>query len=107
MTKAIFGEKQPSVRTTTMDGKTFVQICVNEAGKTVDNMGGESHTEYEYDFNEWSEESPDVDAIKANPEKYLDYRPPKEITDKEKIASLETQLLQTQAALQDLIMMEG
>lgn len=107
MIRATFGEKQPSVRTTIMDGKTFVQICVNEAGKTVGNMDGETHTEYEYDFNEWSEESPDIDAIKANPEKYLDYRPPKEITDKEKIASLETQLLQTQAALQDLIMMEG
>lgn len=107
MIRATFSERQPSVSTATMDGKTFVQICVNEAEKTVDNMDGESHTEYEYDFNEWSEKSPDIDAIKASPEKYLDYRPPKEKTDKEKIASLEAQLLQTQAALQDLIMMEG
>jgi hypothetical protein len=107
MTKAIFGEKQPSVRTTTMDGKTFVYICLNETEITVENMDGESHAEYEYDFNEWSEESPDIDAIKASPEKYLGYRPPKEKTDEEKIASQEIQLLQTQAALQDLIMMEG
>lgn len=90
-----------------MDGETFVYICLNETEITVDNMDGESHIEYEYDFNEWSEESPDIDAIKAKPEKYLNYRPPREKTDKEKIASLETQLLQTQAALQDLIMMEG
>lgn len=107
MTKAIFAEKQPSVKTAEIDGKTTVFICLNEMEKTVEDMGGNSHVEYEYDFNEWSEESPDIDAIKANPEKYLDYRPPKEKTDKEKIASLEIQLLQTQAALQDLIMMEG
>ena len=107
MTKANFDAKQPSVNIATIDGKTTVQICLNETEKAVENMDGETHTEYEYDFNEWVEESPDVDAIKTNPEKYLDYRPPKEQTDKEKIASLETQLLQTQAALQDLIMMEG
>ncbi|MDY2837615.1 MAG: hypothetical protein SOT60_06750 [Bilifractor sp.] len=90
-----------------MDGKTFVQICLNEAEKTVEDMDGEIHTEYEYDFNEFAEESPDVDAIKINPEKYLDYQPPKEQTDKQRIATLESQLSQTQAALQDLIMMEG
>lgn len=107
MIRAIFGERQPSVSTATMDGKTFVQICLKETEKTVDNMDGETHTEYEYDFNEFAEEYPDVDAIKANPEKYLDYQPPKKQTDKQRIAYLETQLLQTQAALQDLIMMEG
>lgn len=107
MTKAIFSEKQPSVKTAEVDGKTTVFICLNETEKTVEDMDGNSHVEYEYDFNEWTEENPDTDAISKNPDKYIDYQPPKELTDTEKIASLESQLEQTQAALQDLIMMEG
>ena len=105
MTKAIFSEKQPSVKTAEIDGKTTTFICLNEAEKTVEDMDGSSHVEYEYD--EWTEEKPDIESISKNPEKYLDYHPPKELTDREKIASLESQLEQTQAALQDLIMMEG
>ena len=107
MTKAIFAEKQPSVKTAEIDGKTTVFICLNETEKTVEDMNGNSHVEYEYDFNEFTEEKPDVESINKNPDKYIDYQPPKELTDKEKIASLESQLEQTQAALQDLIMMEG
>ena len=96
MTKAIFAEKQPSVKTAEIDGKTTVFICLNETEKTAEDMDGNSHVEYEYDFNEWTEEKPDIEAISKNPDKYI-----------EKIASLESQLEQTQAALQDLIMMEG
>ena len=107
MTKAIFSEKQPSVKTAEVDGKTTVFICLNETEKTVEDMEGNSHVEYEYDFNEWTEEKPDIESINKNPDKYIDYQPPKELTDKEKIASLEAQLEQTQVALTEVYEMIG
>ncbi|MGN1382714.1 MAG: hypothetical protein ACI4W2_07860 [Eubacterium sp.] len=68
-----------------MSGKTTVQICLN--GSPVDTSDGQGGTikAWEYDFHEFTEAAPDTDAIKAAPEKYLDYEPEKEPTAEEKI----------------------
>lgn len=89
MKKAQFAEKQEKAAFQTTDGKTTVRICMNE--QTVDitdqETGEITATEYVYDFNEWTdaEENIDQDAIKADPESYLNYTPAPELTDKEKI----------------------
>lgn len=83
MKKAIFSSKQPAVKFTEINGKTIVQICLNEKEFVVD-----LHlpiTQYEYDFNEWVEEDVDTEGILADPTSYLNYQPEAELTDKEKI----------------------
>lgn len=89
MKKAIFSSKQPAVRFTEINGKTIVQICLNEKefAITTDRVA-ELHlpiTQYEYDFNEWVEEDVDTEGILADPTSYLNYQPEAELTDKEKI----------------------
>lgn len=76
MTKARFSERQPGVKFTG-EYPTWVQICCHEqVEETTDPETGEvTGTEYVYDFNEWSENDPDREAIEADPESYLDYAP--------------------------------
>lgn len=82
MTKAIFSEKQDPVRFTEIDGKTTVQICINEDIEEATEEEGDTAAQYAYDFNEWTEKSENVDkdAITANPENYIDYVPGPEPT---------------------------
>lgn len=93
MTKSRFMEKQPSVKVVEKD-KVYVYICLNE--KVIeDHINSEESAEpvtmYEYDYNEIIEDIGilDIDDIKANPEKYLNYKKATEKTDKERIAELE------------------
>lgn len=54
----------------------YVQICLHEETEEVtDPETGETSEEYVYDFNEWHEAHPDIEAIEADPESYLDYQP--------------------------------
>ena len=87
-------EKQPSVKVVEKD-KVYVYICLNEKEVTEDHINNaesaEPVTMYEYDYNEIIEDIGvlDIDDIKANPEKYLNYEKAVEKTDKERIAELE------------------
>ena len=92
MTKSRFMEKQPSAKVVEKD-KVYVYICLNEKEVTEDRREEfiEPVTMYEYDYNEIIEDIGvlDIDDIKANPEKYLNYEKAVEKTDKERIAELE------------------
>lgn len=94
MTKSRFMEKQQPVNVVEKD-KVYVYICLNETEVTEDHTNGEESAEpvtmYEYDYNEIIEDIGilDIDDIKANPEKYLNYEKAVEKTDKERIAELE------------------
>lgn len=94
MTKSRFMEKQQPVFIVEKD-KVYVYICLNETEVTEDHTNGEESTEpvtmYEYDYNEIIEDMGvlDIDDVKENPEKYLDYKKATEKTDKERIAELE------------------
>ena len=94
MTKSRFMEKQQPVLVVEKD-KVYVYICLNETEVTEDHTNGEEPTEpvtmYEYDYNEIIEDTGilDIDDVKTNPEKYLNYEKATEKTDKERIAELE------------------
>lgn len=93
MTKSRFMEKQPSAKVVEKD-KVYVYICLNEKEVTEDHISEESAepvTMYEYDYKEIIEDIGvlDIDDVKANPEKYLNYEKAVEKTDKERIAELE------------------
>lgn len=94
MTKSRFMEKQPSVKVVEKD-KVYVYICLNEKEFTEDHTNSEESSEsitmYEYDYNEIIEDIGvlDVDDVKANPDKYLNYEKAVVKTDKERIAELE------------------
>ena len=87
-------EKQPSVTVIEKD-KVYVFICLNETEVTEENTNSEESsipvTMYEYDYNEIIEDIGilDIDDIKANPEKYLNYEKAAVKTDEERIAELE------------------
>lgn len=98
--KAIFDSKQPSVQIFTVDGKTTVQICLNEVEETVTSAeDGNQTVQYSYDFNEFTDktDSIDIDAIKADPSAYLEYQPAADPTAEERLSELEQ-------AVQDLAM---
>ena len=94
MTKSRFMEKQPSAKVVEKD-KVYVYICLNEKEVTEDHTNSEESAEpvtmYEYDYNEIIEDIGvlDIDDVKTNPEKYLNYKKAVEKTDKERIAELE------------------
>ena len=87
-------EKQQPVLVVEKD-KVYVYICLNGTEVTEDHTNGEESAEpvtmYEYDYNEIIEDVGvlDIDDVKANPEKYIDYKKATEKTDKERIAELE------------------
>lgn len=94
MTKSRFMEKQQPVLVVEKD-KVYVYICLNETEVTEDYTNGEESAEpvtmYEYDYKEIIEDIGilDIDDIKTNPEKYLNYEKAVEKTDKERITELE------------------
>ena len=94
MTKSRFMEKQPSAKVVEKD-KVYVYICLNEKEVTEDHINSEESAEpvtmYEYDYNEIIEDIGvlDIDDVKTNPEKYLNYKKAVGKTDKERIAELE------------------
>lgn len=80
MTKARFFTKQEPVKIVESDNKLYVFICLNEEYGVYENETSEDSTskEYiEYDYNEFiiSSDNVDIEDIKNNPEKYLNYIP--------------------------------
>lgn len=108
MTKSRFMERQPSVKVVEKD-KVYVYICLNETEVTEENMNSEKSstpvTMYEYDYNEIIEDIGvlDIDDVKANPEKYLNYEKAAEKTDKERIAELEAMNAELSTTLDSLL----
>lgn len=94
MTKSRFMEKQQPVIVVEKD-KVYVYICLNEKKVTESHLDSENLEEkltmYEYDYNEIIEDIGilDIDDVRKNPEKYLNYEKVIEKTDKERIAELE------------------
>lgn len=113
MTKARFVDKQDAVRVTTLDDENYFAIALNEAQIDVpmetETGTTQTVTMYEYDYNEWHDHTTDVDAVRAEPSKWLNYAPsvvPTEHTPTigERISTLEDKQAATAAALQDLML---
>ena len=89
--KARFDTAQESVTVRQLDGMDYVYICLNENIVTEIPDGQEEEQVYhEYDYREISEPTGtlDLNDVKTNPEKYLNYK--NEVkTDKERIDTLE------------------
>lgn len=98
--KARFDTAQESVTVTQIDGMDYIYICLNENIVTEIPEGQEEEQTYhEYDYREISEPTGilDLDDVKANPGKYLNYE--NEVrTDTERIDTLE-------ATTDDIILM--
>lgn len=122
MTKARFAEKQQPVTVTQIGEENYFQICLNEAEvKTESGMemsedgkaDAVTTTEYEYDFNEWHDSITDPEAVKADPEKYLNYSPVDNLaepvrtrTTEARLSALEQAQEATDQAVQDMIMQQ-
>ena len=90
--KARFDTTQESVTVRQIDGIDYIYICLNENIVTEIPEGREEEQTYhEYDYKEIIEDIGvlDIDDVKTNPEKYLNYKKAVEKTDKERIAELE------------------
>lgn len=99
-------EKQPSAKVVEKD-KVYVYICLNEKEVTEDRgeESAEPVTMYEYDYKEIIEDIGvlDIDDVKENPEKYLNYEKTVEKTDKERIAELEAMNLEMFITLDSIL----
>lgn len=106
MTKSRFMERQPSVLVIERD-KVYVYICLNEKEVTEDRWeeSAEPAIMYEYDYKEIIEDAGvlDIDDVKENPEKYLDYEKVTEKTDRERIAELEAMNVEMSTTLDSLL----
>ena len=98
--KARFDTTQESVTVRQIDGIDYIYICLNENIVTEIPEGQEEEQTYhEYDYREISDPTGilDLDDVKANPGKYLNYE--NEVrTDTERIDTLE-------ATTDDIILM--
>lgn len=108
MTKSRFMEKQQPVKVVEKD-KVYMYICLNEKEVTENHMNSEESAEpvtmYEYDYKEIVEDIGvlDIDDVKENPEKYLDYEKAVEKTDRERIAELEAMNAELSTTLDSLL----
>lgn len=79
MIKARFSEQQPSVKFSKIADKYYIFICLNEEKKTDQNYEqGEPEEYFEYDYTEIVESATDINIedVKSNPSKYLNYLNP-------------------------------
>ena len=88
MTKAKFDSKQPDVRFVQKSNTYYVFICQNERVETETTEFGENSF-YVYDYNEIISPDIDIEDVKENPGKYLDYKPQKEKTLEQKVQEQE------------------
>lgn len=91
MKKANFTEKQPDYRYFPLaDGNAdiFIYSYIGENTETTDEF---ESVVYEYDINEFrvSQSMITEDMVKANPMKYLDYKPVSPPTDHERLEAME------------------
>ena len=98
--KARFDTTQEPVSIRQLDGMDYICICLNEnIVKEIPEGQEEEQIYYEYDYREISEPAGilNLEDVKANPEKYLDYENNVK-TDTERIDTLE-------ATTDDIILM--
>ena len=79
MIKARFSEQQPSVKFSRIADKYYIFICLNEEKKTDQGYEqGEPEEYFEYDYTEIVESVTDINIedVKSNPSKYLNYLNP-------------------------------
>lgn len=113
--KARFTDKQDGVvvKEFKEQEKTYIYLCLNEREdeEVFDVDGTDQKVKYfEYDYYEFCENSNDIDveAIKKDPESYVNRKlGTKEMSDKEKIKSLENQITDLQIALCDVYELFG
>lgn len=91
MKKATFTEKQPDYRYFPLaDGNAdiFIYRYIGESTETTDES---ESVVYEYDINEFrvSQDLVTEDMVKANPMKYLEYKPIPVPTDHERLEAME------------------
>lgn len=84
MMRARFFTKQDAVKIVSMDGKTYVFLCLHEVETQetypeMDDVMSVPQTVYEYDYAEIIEDDGvlDLNDVAENPENYLDYAPEK------------------------------
>lgn len=92
--KASFDTEQPSVKSLEDGNKIYIFIAIN--GSWADYKYDEAEKSkrvWECDYREivTDKDNIDIDKVKANPEKYLDWTEKKEKTASEKIAELQEQ----------------
>lgn len=103
MTKARFEVQQPEVKIVSSVACDYIFICLNGEKKEEETENG-LLSYYEYDYNEIIEETGflDLEDIKNNPIKYLDYSNKKE-TIEEKVNRLEQENADLSATLDNIL----
>lgn len=102
MTKANTTEKQNPVTVKDIDGIKQYTIFINE--KEVPNLSfneEDTGTHYEYDFNQFYDNTVDENDVKEHSEQYLDYVPKQAISEA-KTTTMEDRLSVLEEAVQDI-----
>ena len=102
MTKANTTEKQNPVTVKDIDGIKQYTIFINE--KEVPNLSfneEDTGAHYEYEFNQFYDNTVDENDVKEHPEQYLDYVP-KQAVSEAKTATMEDRLSVLEEAVQDI-----
>lgn len=102
MTKANTTEKQNPVTVKDIDGIKQYTIFINE--KEVPNLSfneEDAGIHYEYDFNQFYDNTVDENDVKEHPEQYLDYVP-KQAVSAAKTTTMEDRLSVLEEAVQDI-----
>lgn len=105
-----FSEKQPEVRVNHVNGDRWFYIALHETevNRHVENSDT-NMTMYQYDYNDFMDNSIDQDDVQNNPEKYLNYVTKIEVSnvytseDNDRIAALEENQQVIIAALAEII----
>ena len=96
MKKATFTEKQPNYRYFPLaDGNADIFIY-SYIGESTETTGESESVVYEYDMNEFRVPQNLIteDMVKANPMKYLEYKPISVPTDHERLEAMEQALIE-------------
>lgn len=104
MTKANTTEKQNPVTVKDIDGIKQYTIFINE--EEVPNLSfneneEDTGTHFEYDFNQFYDNTVEENDVKEHPEKYLDYVP-KQAVSETKTTTVEDRLSVLEEAVQDI-----
>ncbi len=105
MEKAFFSEKQAIVSILRFEDRTQYTICLNEKEQETSYpyMDGNENKviQYEYDFNQFYDNTVDENDVKEHPEQYLDYVP-KQAVSETKTTTVEDRLSVLEEAVQDI-----
>ena len=103
MIKARFDMQQPNTKIVSMADYDYIFICLNEEKKEEETENG-LLSYFEYDYNEIIETRGvlDLEDIKENPIKYIDYSN-KKVTIDEKVFQLEQENAEMSATLDNIL----